>query len=279
MNTSKEPLKSPDIQFATGHICTHARLDYISEHVVCHVVNGEMRVTEYNQETIYKAGETFMLRRNTLIKCESKPAGQLDQYKVIFIILKKEFLQHIRMLYKMDTNRYQGAAPQVLLLKNTPSLVGLFNSLIPYLNTHTTPSLAITENKLQELLICLNEQAPGIQDWLFNDLAPDTHDLAEFMERNYMFNIPISKFAELSGRSVWTFQRHFLKIFGLQARTWLQQRRLQAAHEILLNTHRRPSEIYIEIGFEDFGHFSKSYKKYYGYSPSKTKAFARQAKA
>lgn len=278
MHSEKTPFKPTAIQFAIGHTCEHAKLDYITEHVVCHVISGEMRVTEYNKQTIYGAGNTFLLRRNGLIKCERKPGEHPGQFKVIFIVLRKEFLEHFSLLHETKSDRYIEAKPQVLLLKNTPSIIGLFNSLVPYLEAHTIPSLAITENKLHELLICLYEQSLGIDDWLFDQVETGTLDLAEFMERNFMFNVPISKFAELSGRSVWTFQRHFLKIFGLRAGTWLLQRRLQAAHEMLLNSDRKPSQIYIEIGFEDFSHFSKSFKKFYGYNASKTKIFARQTK-
>ncbi|WP_165759116.1 helix-turn-helix domain-containing protein [Niastella yeongjuensis] len=89
------------------------------------------------------------------------------------------------------------------------------------------------------------------------------------MERNFRFNIPISKFAELSGRSLSTFQRDFKKEFGMTANTWLRKRRLQAASQ-LLKENKKPSDIYLSLGFEDLSHFSRSYKQEFNVSPSKT---------
>jgi hypothetical protein len=45
----------------------------------------------------------------------------------------------------------------------------------------------------------------------FDFADPGKTDLREFMLCNYMFNIPINKFAELTGRSLSTFQRDFLR--------------------------------------------------------------------
>ncbi|MBB6273888.1 AraC-like DNA-binding protein [Pedobacter cryoconitis] len=269
MGPEREKGKRADIQFAISTTCTHARMDYIPEHFVCHVVSGEMRVIESNRQTIYRAGDSFLLRRNALAKCEQRPIGPGSEFKVIFLVLKKDFLQDYairhELLYIAQKTSIQ---PQVLLLAPTPALAGLFQSLLPYLETHTYPSIEITTLKLEEILICLQEQNTGLTNSLFTVAATSKLDLGEFMERNYMFNVPLAKFAELSGRSLSTFQREFIKIFKTQAGSWLLKRRLQAAHDLLSNSKRKPSEVYLEAVFEDLAHFSRSFKKYFGYNPS-----------
>jgi AraC-like DNA-binding protein len=240
--------------------------------VVCHIVSGEMRVMESPRESIYRAGNSFLLRRNALVKCEQRPLASGVAFGVIYLLLKKDFLQQQAMQHGLPTEAPGTTlAGQVLLLEPTPSLTGLFQSLVPYLDTGTQPSAAMTRHKLVEMLICLLEQHPEMATSLFRETPAGKLDLAEFMERNFRFNVPMSKFAELSGRSLSTFQRDFIKIFGMRASAWLLSRRLQAAHEILLNSDRKPSDVYIEIGFEDFAHFSRSFKRNYGYNPSKVK--------
>jgi len=264
--------KQPDIQFAIGTTCEHARLDYMPEHVVCHIISGEMRVIESNRQSIYRAGDSFLLRRNGLIKCEHRPIGSGIEFKVVFLVLKKDFLHNYALQHGLSKETQQtGLYQQVLLLEHTPSLTGLFQSLLPYMDAHAVPGAAITAHKLAEALICLLEQNKDLAGWLFTTAETGKVDLAEFMERNFMFNVPMNKFAELSGRSLSTFQRDFMKIFGIQAGAWLLKRRLQAAHDTLLNTGRKPSDVYLEIGFEDFAHFSRSFKTYFGYNPSQIK--------
>jgi AraC family transcriptional regulator, exoenzyme S synthesis regulatory protein ExsA len=272
MDRNWQAMNSPDLHFASGTTCKHARFDYMPEHVVCYIVSGEMRVMESHRESIYRAGNSFLLRRNALVKCEQRPLASGVAFRVIYLLLKKDFLQQQAMQYGL-LKEAPGTAlnGQVLLLEPTPSLTGFFHSLVSYMDTGTHPSAAMTRHKLVEMLICLLEQRPEMATWLFTETPAGKLDLAEFMERNFRFNVPMNKFAELSGRSLSTFQRDFIKIFGMRASAWLLNRRLQAAHEILLNTDRKPSDVYIEIGFEDFAHFSRSFKRNYGYNPSKVK--------
>jgi AraC-like DNA-binding protein len=270
MDRNWQAMNSPDLHFARGTTCKHARFDYMPEHVVCHIVSGEMRVMESHRESVYRAGDSFLLRRNALVKCEQRPLASGIAFRVIYLVLKKDFLLHQAMQHGLPAEAPGTTlAGQVLLLENTPSLTGLFHSLVPYMDAGTHPSAAMTHHKLVELLICLLEQHPELAAWLFTETPAGKLDLAEFMERNFMFNVPMIKFAELSGRSLSTFQRDFVKIFGIQAGAWLLKRRLQAAHEILLNSERKPSDVYIETGFEDFAHFSRSFKTHFGYNPSK----------
>ncbi len=88
------------------------------------------------------------------------------------------------------------------------------------------------------------------------------------MTRNYMFNIPMTKFAGLTGRSLSTFQRDFKKIFGVNAAKWLLKRRLQAAYDAIRMEKKMPSDIYLDLGFEDLSHFSRTFKQEFGFNAS-----------
>ena len=269
--------KRADIQFAVGSICTHARLDYIAEHFVCHIVSGEIRVIESNRQNIYRAGDSFLLRRNTLAKVEHRPVGPGAGFKVMFLVLKRDFLQDYAVRRKLvHPPQATDLTPQVSLLPQSPALKGLFNSLLPYIDARNYPSALITTHKLEELLICLEELDSKLITSLMAVASTDRLDLAEFMERNYMFNVPLTKFSELSGRSLSTFQRDFKKIFHDQAAHWLLKRRLKAAHDLLMNSDRKPSNVYLEAGFEDLAHFSRSFKKEFGYNPSQVGKRSKQ---
>ncbi|RYY38026.1 MAG: AraC family transcriptional regulator [Sphingobacteriaceae bacterium] len=270
MNRDRQQDIHADIQFAISTNCTHARMDYIPEHFVCHIASGEMRVIESHQQSIYRAGDTFLLRRNALAKCEQRPIASGIQFKVIFLVLKKDFLQDYAIRHGLSIMPQKNSInAQVQLLMPTLALKGLFNSLVPYLDVGVHPSTEIINLKLEEMLICLQEINSELTASLFTVETTGKLNLSEFMERNYMFNVPLNKFAELSGRSLSTFQRDFIRIFNMQAGPWLLKRRLQAAHDLLLNSDRKPSDVYLETGFEDFAHFSRSFKKNFGYNPSR----------
>ncbi len=124
------------------------------------------------------------------------------------------------------------------------------------------------QHKLVEAIMTLSEQDEDLTFWLFDLEHQERIDLEDFMQRNYMFNIPMTKFAELTGRSLSTFQRDFHRIFGSNAAKWLLRRRLQAAYEAILQKKIMPVDIYLDLGFEDIAHFSRSFKSEFGFNAS-----------
>ena len=89
------------------------------------------------------------------------------------------------------------------------------------------------------------------------------------MNKNYHFNVELKRFAYLTGRSLATFKRDFEKIFHSSPSRWLQQKRLREAYYLIKEKGRAPSDVYIDIGFEDLSHFSFAFKKAYGIAPSR----------
>jgi AraC-like DNA-binding protein len=88
------------------------------------------------------------------------------------------------------------------------------------------------------------------------------------MLRNFQFNVPVEKFAQLTGRSLAGFKRDFQKTFGLPPRQWLQHKRLTEAKHLIESKNSRPSAIYLDLGFESLSHFSHSFKKKFGRAPT-----------
>ncbi|ETZ24696.1 AraC family transcriptional regulator [Pedobacter sp. V48] len=103
---------------------------------------------------------------------------------------------------------------------------------------------------------------------LANFAEPGKIDIGNFMEKNYMFNMPMEKFGYLTGRSLTTFKRDFKKTFQTTPQKWLTQKRLELAHYQIREKNRRPSEVYLETGFENLSHFGYAFKKLFGYAPT-----------
>ena len=92
-------------------------------------------------------------------------------------------------------------------------------------------------------------------------------DLEKFMLGNFHFNIPVERFAQLPGRSLAGIKRDFQKTFSMSPRQWLQEKRLMEA-KYLLEKKKKPSTIYLDLGFESLSHFSHSFKKKFGKAPT-----------
>lgn len=64
----------------------------------------------------------------------------------------------------------------------------------------------------------------------------------------------------------------FERVFQTTPARWLTQKRLDTAHFLLTEKKQKPSDIYLELGFEDLSHFSYAFKKRFGYPPSQLPA-------
>ena len=92
------------------------------------------------------------------------------------------------------------------------------------------------------------------------------------MNFHYLENKKLVDFAKESGRSISVFKKDFQSIYDTTPAKWLKSKRLDYAHKLLTNTNRKASEIYLECGFEDLAHFSKSFKSQFQINPSIIKA-------
>jgi AraC-like DNA-binding protein len=162
----------------------------------------------------------------------------------------------------------QPAAPSLLHYPPNPLLDSLFASLLPYLALEQPLPAKLVEVKVTEgleILRSLDSRSDGL---LADFREPGKLNLVEFMEANYMFNLPLAKFSYLTGRSLTTFKRDFNKAFQQSPQRWLTQKRLALAHYQLAEKQRKPAELYLEVGFENLAHFSTAFKKQFGYPPT-----------
>ncbi|RZJ65426.1 MAG: AraC family transcriptional regulator, partial [Flavobacterium sp.] len=114
--------------------------------------------------------------------------------------------------------------------------------------------------KVREITLLLLEKKPELASVLFDFNQPGKIVLKDFMLRNFHFNVSVERFAFLTGRSLSGFKRDFESIFGTSPRRWLQQKRLEEAR-FMIGSGRKPSEVYVDVGFENLSHFSSAFKK------------------
>ena len=230
-------------------------------------VSGQFSIETASQKVSMKGGQMLLIRKNQLGEITKTPLDGQD-YQTIIICLKEDLLRQVALEKQIDTgHKYTG--PSNILIPKNDFLHGFFQSIIPYVR-HSEEKITRDMGmlKVREAVQLLLHTLPELKDFLFDFSEPYKMDLEKFMLSNFHFNIPVEKFAQLTGRSLAGFKRDFQKAFNMSPRHWLQEKRLTEARHLIENKQRKPSSIYLELGFESLSHFSHSFKKRFGKAPT-----------
>ena len=239
---------------------------FTPEHSMGYIIAGEVQFFTAMGTSTHGAGSMGLVKRNLLIKTTKIPPPG-GEFKSISLHFSQEALREYAAAHDIRvTKPYTGIGMHPL--DGNPYIRGFFDSLLPYFEHRRSFSDAMLAIKTNEAIELLLEHDPELKNLLFDFNEPYKIDLQEYMTRHYMFNVPLTRFAQFTGRSLAAFKRDFEKSFGMAPGKWLQQRRLEEAHRLIRVEGRKPSDVYLDVGFENLSHFSFSFKKAFGYSPS-----------
>ncbi|RYD80676.1 MAG: AraC family transcriptional regulator [Sphingobacteriales bacterium] len=243
---------------------------FIPNHTFGYVISGCSEVFIGGKKYVFNDGDFRFFRRNQLAKYTKLPPPD-GEYKSVSIIFDQDTLKAVSKEYDLHMNAHDknifGMALEPKKLLQT-----YIESITPYLDKGNEMSSMLMTLKVKEAILILLQTNPELKDILFDFTEPGKIDLEAYMNEHYKFSVDISRFAYLTGRSLATFKRDFEKIYKTSPNRWIQQKRLADAHYLLKEKGWKTSDVYMEVGFKDFSHFSFAFKKAYGIAPSKLSA-------
>jgi AraC-like DNA-binding protein len=240
---------------------------FVPDHIFSYQISGTLLMNDGKQVHTFNEGDFRFTKRNQLIKFTQQPPEN-GEYKNLSILLDQETLRNVSMELGYTAEKKQ-VAESVYRLRPNPLYKSYMDSILPYLELPEEDNVPFFALKVKEAVLLLLRTHINLKDILFDFTEPGKVDLEEFMQKHFHFNVGLNRFAYLSGRSLATFKRDFEKIFHTSPGVWLQQRRLQEAWHLIREKGKKPSDVYIDVGFEDLSHFSFAFKNAYGQAPSK----------
>lgn len=233
---------------------------FIPDFAFVYVAKGTIQCFDATKTYTFKAGEFILAQKNKLARY--KIAGDFEYRLFCFdeAFFKKFQKKHTTRLYEYafkDT---------FLKIEYSGPLTAFIQSLKPYSTNQNEIDTVFEDLKYEELLIILLKIKPELSGMFFNYTKPGKIDLGKFMLANFKFNVSLQRFAFLTGRSLSSFKRDFKAIFNDTPSHWLIQKRLEEAYYLIDKKNQKPSDIYLDLGFEDLSHFSFAFKNLFGFT-------------
>lgn len=260
-------VKGENLLYSCYSTLSRVAEQFVHDHALTYITEGNLDFYLGTQHIVFRKGDLVVVKRNQLAKATKIPP-EGGVFQSVSIHLSQDALRSFSMEYGLEASGpYLGES--IVALRPDAFAQSFYDSLQPYMSANTaTIEPSLLQLKIKEAILLVLRLRPVIKEMLFDFSEPGKIDLEEFMTRHFTFNVEMKQFAYLTGRSLATFKRDFEKIFRTSPGKWLQQKRLTQAYYLIKEKGRRPSDVYLEVGFEDLSHFSFAFKKEFGKAPS-----------
>lgn len=258
--------EKPEITYSCYHKISRKGENFVPQHTLSYQISGTFELKDGKDSYKAEAGDFNLIRKNQLVKFIKFPPEK-GNFESINIYLSDENLRAIAGEYHFSADQLTAVKPLIPINKSEV-LQNYFTTLQVILESDFNNKL-LADLKIKELLLILLQRQPELKNILFDFSEPYKIDLESFMNQNYRYNVNLERFAYLTGRSLTTFKRDFKRVFHCSPHRWILQKRLNEAHFLIKEREKSPSEIYLDLGFEDLSHFSYAFKKYFGYNSTK----------
>ncbi|MCF6294140.1 MAG: AraC family transcriptional regulator [Flavobacteriaceae bacterium] len=243
---------------------------YNPSSLLIYVEQGILDINFENKLYTFPKGSFCFARKYTNVFATKRFLETEQQAKTYTFIMPDVFLRKIIDKFKFEKS-LQPIEERIFKLAPTKKLLGVIDTIKNAIEKDQDIDTEVLETKIIESLKAIISTNPKLAI-LFKEFSlAKRADLTLFMRNNFMMKVPLEEFAKITGRSLSTFTREFKIVFGTTPHKWILKKRLQAAYKILSETSKKISDVYVETGFEDMAHFSKVFKKEFGFSPSEIK--------
>ena len=209
--------------------------------------------------------QSLLLKKGNWLWTELLDTEAIYYCKLFFFSEKKltEFLQK----HTKNSPPHKDEIPY-FVIENDDYILTFLNSL-SVLNTASSDySERLLLVKFEEIMLyLLYKYEQKFEFYLYSLISKEVSPFKNVVESNVHSNLKLEEIAFLCNMSLSTFKRHFIVEYNEAPGKWLQDKRLQRAKDILQEGQLKPSDIYLDMGYNNLSNFSIAFKNKFGKSP------------
>jgi AraC family transcriptional regulator, exoenzyme S synthesis regulatory protein ExsA len=242
---------------------------FLTEHLLLYVLDGQYTAKHGAERAVVRPNEMVLLRKAIAIDYEKHMATENNyRFEAVLFFMSDEVIREFIKTsgFKNGVNALQDQA--LYKISATNKLKGFISSIKPYFEEPDNLSQGLIRIKMLELLYDVANADPLLVNQLLHLNSPARKDIIAIMEANYTNPVSLNDLAYMAGRSLSSFKRDFQQIYKISPAQWIRERRLKYAQHLLSTTDMDVSNVCYESGFESIAHFSRTFKVFFGVSPS-----------
>ena len=242
----------------------------MNKHVLSFLTEGQKQVHFSNRSVSIDTHQSLLIASGNFLMTEQIGNGHFRCLMFFFsqTNLDNFFLKHPQLVSEGTMNSGAEREPYFRIQKDE-FIIHFIDALAHSIRLQNPLSLQILHLKFEEIMLYLIDK---YRDQFLNyltSLLVDERKLSfkTIIEKNTFTNLNLEEIAFLCNMSLSTFKRQFFQIYQESPGKWLQRMRLTKAKEILSRNKAKPSEIFMDFGYENLSNFSTAFKNEFGYTP------------
>ena len=238
----------------------------LNMHMFSFLQTGKKQVHFAEGAFLVDNSQSILIKKGNCLWSELLDSEETYYCKLLFFSeekLKEFFQKHSRSKEK-DIQ-----ANSCYVIENDDYIESYLNSLNTIKNTKSELVESLLAIKFDELLVYLiTKYGESFEDYLFSLISKETSPLKKTIEKNLYTSLTLDEIAFLCNMSLSTFKRHFIKEYKESPGKWFRNKRLNKAKELLEKGNMSPSDVYLDLGYNNLSNFSAAFKNQFGINPS-----------
>lgn len=258
------------ILFKTLNRSLESQEKIATSHCFMYIITGKVEVQTQAGKTITThSGEMLFMPRDTYLISDFVTQNESASLYLIFI--GHEVIDAFLNSQLKQAHDVSDSMPTICKLKAGDTFANFFQALHQiYANIENNK--AILNLKLLEFLhlVTLDNHTDIMTTLQVSEGRKRKRSIISLMHENFDKNLTIADFANLSGRSLSTFNRDFKRIYAQSPKQWLIEHKMSEANKLLIKGMSVTNSAQ-EVGYSNVSHFIKAYKSRYGKTPKDSK--------
>ncbi len=242
----------------------------VNEACFLHVREGVYQSISDNDLLPVPKGQSVLMRCGNYLS-RMLPDERTGLYQAVAVHFHPDVLRRIYatgLPAFLTKGRKVSSASQALVEASVP-IEKYIEDILFYFDHPALVNDDILSLKTKEIILLLmqTEEAPQVRAILENLFSPRTLDFTAIIEAHLFHPLTLAELAMLTNMSLSSFKRKFKTVYQDNPSSYIQQKRLEKARELLCFSDHSVGDIADQCGYKTISHFSKRFKDFYGQAP------------